>query len=590
MGAGRPMPLQFECASSPDLFFKFFQIVFGKFNGSVKGQCHFIVSDCLLLEFSKPQDLETFRDAARLPSGLVMTLQSAARLEKFKDIVITRGLKNKSKGLSDYLKNPDPAKIPLITGTYTSAGRAEQGMRTMIGHAASGDGPALFILGIDAAVFDDLWAKSAKHNLLKYRSGKIPADVTSDDIDISSWLLDEFGIQFDVPPDLCDIYIGNSDEVDLVRRLIIRATENNTPILILGDTGTGKEIVARQIHRRSDRQNGPFIPVNCGGIPNDLLESELFGHMEGSFTGATRDKVGLWQAASEGTLFLDEIGELSRVNQAKILRVLEDGRIRRVGGTNEIKVNARVIAATNRDLFNMVQAGRFREDLYYRLSGFFIRTPALKDHPEDIPLIAQFLWKKITGDPKRRLPQEMLKELSVRNWPGNVRELKMVLNRLFNLFPNENLAKQHLRGVSYLAERSDQSSLEPVTDKDLILHRAHCLSHLKRAHEVIDATEHILKKALSKKQVDARTADRLMMSLNLRIHEFEKLCRTPLLFHGRNTFTEVNKLRGRITWLLGLQRKNRREAVTYWKMEVTDSFRTAFQMIFSEIEKLLAES
>ena len=375
-----------------------------------------------------------------------------------------------------------------------------------------------------------------------------------------------------------------------MRRLIMRAAENSAPILVLGDTGTGKEIVARQIHGRSIRQSGPFIPVNCSGIPHELLESELFGHVKGAFTGAAMDKTGLWQAASGGTLFLDEIGELTLVNQAKILRALEDGKIRRVGDTREIKVDARIIAATNRDIFNMMKTGRFREDLYYRLYGFFIRTPALRKNPQDIANIAQDLWHKITDDHKRSLPRELIDELSAHSWPGNVRELKMVLNNLFNLFPNENLNKQHLRGVSFLAGRSNRSPSRPVSEKDIVLHRASCLRHLKRAHEVIDATEHILKQVLSKKKSDGRSLSRVHTSLNLRIHEFEKLCRDPLLFHGQKTFTDVNNLKGRITWLLGLMRKSPKEARKYWSLEVADSFRTAIEKVFSEIEKLLAEN
>ena len=549
-----------------------------------------VYPDCLLLNYDTPRDLETFRDKAHLPSALVVTFDSLSELGQFKDLVIDRGLKNPKKELYRYLSGVDQSRIPLIAGSYSSDSRVKQGVRAMLRHATRGNGPTLSFVGVESQVFDQLWEKSTKHKLLKQKSVSKSATAPGQDTDIFTWLINELGAQCEVPVDLCDIYIGNSEEADLVRRLIIRAAENTAPILILGDTGTGKEIVARQIHGRSIRQSDPFIPVNCGGIPMDLLESELFGHVEGAFTGAARDKVGLWQAAREGTLFLDEIGELSQVNQAKILRALEDGKIRRVGDTKQIKVSARIIAATNRDLFTMVQAGRFREDLYYRLSGFFIRTPALRNHPEDVALIAQYLWKKITGDPQRQLPRELVQELSLHSWPGNVRELKMVLNHLFNLFPNENLGKQHLRGVSFLAGRSDRKATESVTDKDLILHRASCLRHLKHSHEVIDATEHLLKKMLSYKKRDSRSNARLQTALNLRIHEFEKLCRNPLLFHGQQTFSDVNNLKGRITWLLGLLRKNRKEAISYWKMEVAGSFKKAFEMVFSEIEKLLAES
>lgn len=162
-------------------------------------------------------------------------------------------------------------------------------------------------------------------------------------------------------------------------------------MLILGDTGTGKELVARAIHDHSARRAKRFMLVNCGAIPYDLLESELFGHVKGAFTDATYDKPGLWELADKGTLFLDEIGDLHPNHQVKILRALEDKKIRPIGGTKEIEVDARIIAATNRDLFSMVQARQFREDLYYRLCPFPIYTPTLPDHPEDIPTITQTL-------------------------------------------------------------------------------------------------------------------------------------------------------------------------------------------------------
>jgi transcriptional regulator with GAF, ATPase, and Fis domain len=166
-------------------------------------------------------------------------------------------------------------------------------------------------------------------------------------------------------------------------------------VLVLGDTGTGKEVIARSIHNYSARASEKFVPVNCGAIPSELLESELFGHKRFTFTDAKYDKKGLWEITGNGTLFLDEVGDLALIHQVKILRALEENKIRPIGEVKEIRVNARVIAATNRDLFSMVKAGHFREDLYYRLRSFLLRTPGLRDHPEDIPTLARFFWKKI---------------------------------------------------------------------------------------------------------------------------------------------------------------------------------------------------
>ena len=195
----------------------------------------------------------------------------------------------------------------------------------------------------------------------------------------------------------------------------------------MGDTGTGKEIVARSIYENSERRRHDFVTVNCGAIPRDLLENELYGHVKGAYTDAKEDKSGLWEAAGEGVLFLDEIGDLQPEHQAKVLRALEDAEIRKLGATKGTKVKARIIAATNRDLHAMVQTGQFREDLYYRLRGFLIRTPALREHPDDIPLLAQHFWQKINHGKRKILPPEILTELKSCRWPGNARELKMML-------------------------------------------------------------------------------------------------------------------------------------------------------------------
>ena len=175
------------------------------------------------------------------------------------------------------------------------------------------------------------------------------------------------------------------------------------------------------------------MPVNCGGIPHELLESELFGHKKGSFTGATRDKPGLWTLARRGTLFLDEIGDLSLVHQVKILRALEEGRYRPVGDSSEITSHARIVAATNRDLPQMVAAGLFREDLYYRLFTFPIRTPALREHPDDIPELTVHFWKKIANERARPLPAAVTQSLRRYAWPGNARELRSFLINVFLL-------------------------------------------------------------------------------------------------------------------------------------------------------------
>ncbi|MBA3645928.1 MAG: sigma-54-dependent Fis family transcriptional regulator [Gemmatimonadaceae bacterium] len=203
-------------------------------------------------------------------------------------------------------------------------------------------------------------------------------------------------------------------------------------VLLQGESGTGKEIVARYIHELSERSSGPFLSINCGALPEGLLESELFGHVKGSFTGAVKDKAGLFTAATHGTFFLDEIGETTPATQVKLLRVLQQREVIPVGATETIPVNARVIAATNRDLEDEIRRGEFRTDLYYRLNVISISLPPLRHRKDDIPLLADFFLKRTaeqTGQPQKTLADETVDALAEYSWPGNVRELEHALER-----------------------------------------------------------------------------------------------------------------------------------------------------------------
>jgi len=207
-------------------------------------------------------------------------------------------------------------------------------------------------------------------------------------------------------------------------------------VLITGENGTGKELVARALHRLSPRAAKPFVEVNCAAIPGELIESELFGHMKGSFTGAIADRAGKFEQANKGTLFLDEIGDMSLAAQAKVLRVLQDNVITRIGGAKPISVDVRVIAATNKTLENEIAGGKFREDLYYRLNVVPIHVPSIRDRRDDIPMLAQYFAATLSareGIPPRKFTQDALERLSTLDWPGNVRELRNTVERLLIL-------------------------------------------------------------------------------------------------------------------------------------------------------------
>lgn len=232
--------------------------------------------------------------------------------------------------------------------------------------------------------------------------------------------------------------VGKSRLIQNVRHLIEQVAPTEANVLILGESGTGKEVIARNVHFLSNRNESTFIPVNCGAIPGELLESELFGHEKGAFTGAVNSRKGRFELAEGGTLFLDEIGDMPLQMQVKLLRVLQERTYERVGGTKPIKCDVRVIAATHRDLETMIEQGIFREDLYYRLNVFPIESPALRERKEDIPLLLQELITRLETDSSQiRLTENAIMSLMEHNWAGNVRELSNLVERLMILFPNQ---------------------------------------------------------------------------------------------------------------------------------------------------------
>ena len=231
--------------------------------------------------------------------------------------------------------------------------------------------------------------------------------------------------------------VGNSRAIKSVQRMMEQVSDSEANVLILGESGTGKEVVARNLHHFSSRRNKPFVPVNCGAIPGELLESELFGHEKGAFTGAITARKGRFEMAEGGTLFLDEIGDMPLPMQVKLLRVLQERTYERVGSNSSITANVRVIAATHRDLEQHIAEGRFREDLFYRLNVFPIEMPALRERPEDIPLLINELVQRIEHENRGtvRLTTAAIGSLCRYEWPGNVRELANVVERLVILYP-----------------------------------------------------------------------------------------------------------------------------------------------------------
>jgi two-component system response regulator PilR (NtrC family) len=259
-----------------------------------------------------------------------------------------------------------------------------------------------------------------------------------------------------------DNIIGKSREIRQVFQIIERVARTRTSVLINGETGTGKELVAKAVHYNSPRRDGPFIVVNCGAIPESLMESELFGHVKGSFTGATSDKRGLFQEAHNGSLFLDEIGELSMGLQVKLLRVLQERRVKPVGGTREHQVDVRIIAATNRDLSEEVREDRFRQDLFYRLNVIQVALPPLRERREDIPLLAGHFvdkYREEMGSSVRAIAPVVMDVLLRHPFPGNVRELENVIERAMTFELSDVLSIESL--PPYIVERKPTFSIDP---------------------------------------------------------------------------------------------------------------------------------
>jgi DNA-binding NtrC family response regulator len=230
--------------------------------------------------------------------------------------------------------------------------------------------------------------------------------------------------------------IGDSEAIAKIKDMIDKVAPTDARVLIMGPNGTGKELVAHWLHQKSDRNKGPMIEVNCAAIPSELIESELFGHVKGAFTSAAKDRAGKFEAANGGTIFLDEIGDMSLSAQAKVLRALQESRIQRVGSDKDIKVNVRVIAATNKNLKKEIEEGKFREDLFHRLAVILIEVPALNDRREDIPLLIDYFTDKISqeqGTTKKSFSTKAINLLQNYDWTGNIRELRNVVERLIIL-------------------------------------------------------------------------------------------------------------------------------------------------------------
>ena len=334
--------------------------------------------------------------------------------------------------------------------------------------------------------------------------------------------------------------VGVSQAIAKVRQLIEQVADSEANVLVLGDSGTGKEVVARNLHFHSDRKDKPFVPVNCGAIPPDLLESELFGHEKGAFTGAISARQGRFELANGGTLFLDEIGDMPLAMQVKLLRVIQERVFERVGGNKSIKADVRIIAATHRNLEDEITEGRFREDLFYRLNVFPIDMPSLSERAEDIPLLLEELIVRMENNKRGsvRLTPNAVSALKKYEWPGNVRELSNLVERLLIMFPNglvdtHDLPEKYRKGIDVsvtevLSEPQDDSIESQQRVVSHIVNQVTAQITLPedgidlKAH-LLDLESNLIKQALDESNgVVAHAAQRLNMRRTTLVEKIRK--------------------------------------------------------------------
>ena len=335
--------------------------------------------------------------------------------------------------------------------------------------------------------------------------------------------------------------VGVSQPISTVRDLIEQVADHDASVLVLGDSGTGKEVVARNLHFHSDRKDKPFVPVNCGAIPPDLLESELFGHEKGAFTGAISARQGRFELANGGTLFLDEIGDMPLAMQVKLLRVIQERVFERVGGNKSIKADVRIIAATHRNLENEITEGRFREDLYYRLNVFPIEMPSLAERSEDIPILLEELIVRMENNKRGsvRLTPAAVAALQGYDWPGNVRELSNLVERLLIMFSNgvvdaHDLPEKYRQGIAVSATNVGSSSAadDPMLQQRVVSHIVNQVTSKDtllpaegidlKAH-LLDLESNLIKQALDDTNgVVAHAAQRLNMRRTTLVEKMRK--------------------------------------------------------------------
>ena len=534
-------------------------------------------------------DRELFLDTVRseLPAVYMMQEETFNQLRKWEALFVERK-KNAHKGLAHYCMGR--RKIPAVRAEYADAGKALGSSRRLLETAyLKADKNTYFIL-VSPAIFNEIMDRGREKP-----AGMREEELSRDEsirsrLNYRQWAAQRmFRLlkKTEIPDSLAKEYIGRSTEIQNVHLMIMLASKNSYPVLIMGETGTGKEKIARAIHRYGINADQPFVSVNCAAIPHNLFESELFGHEKGAFTGATGQKIGFWESAGKGTLFLDEIGDLPLLDQVKILRALETRHFIRVGGNREIRSSARVMAATNKNLFAMMKRGTFRDDLYNRLCAIPIYSPPLRYHLEDVPELTRAFWEEITGQARYQLPEEIIKAFMRFDWPGNVRRLRSVLISLYTLFPMKEIRLRHLEALLDFDEsamKAHESEGHPLPPgwKGI-----DTLGILSRTESVLESIERTVQLILSGDEGKAASVE-LTDHLYHRIIEFISLLLQAVYYENPETLSQIKALGRCLESFVEALRIDAGQGLQLWQNEVSPQFRNVQRLIMNDIDSILA--
>ncbi|MBN1567786.1 MAG: sigma-54 factor interaction domain-containing protein [Acidobacteria bacterium] len=527
------------------------------------------------LPIASAEELLLVRDRTAPVAHVIGISESEALFAKLRNAIHDcgkqrrSGVHNQTIALSKYMLDKRP-KIPLIRADYSVSGRALQGISHLLKEA--GEDCNIYLIAVNDKVLEGLnreaGAKRANPPSHAYFLQNIPDD-----------------------PELASVYIGREPAFIKVRKQIQVAAGNDLPVLIIGESGTGKELVAREIHNRSRRaqKGGKFLAVNCAAISPYLLESELFGVEAHYLPEIKVTKKGLWEEAGGGTLLLDEIGNMSIEHQPKILRALQNKEIYRLGGTKVIRVDARVLAATNKDLVGMIARREFMADLYSRLACIPIYTPSLRESPAALEYLAQQCWKKITGRPDGALPREIIHILPEYTLLGNYRALQNALNRLHAYMSAEGLTrvnKAYFREAMENPEHLLGSLDVPTTAGGAEAYRAECLQNLREAAKYIRKCKVVLRPLLRGIVQDEKSISRILSALREPYEELDGLCMDPSAFYGYETHTEVSQFVGRFAGLMDQLKIDPARVLAYWEKHLENWYDLTLGRIQHEIMEL----